>query len=139
MELDVLRDRWAAARAGLYELFVEMENTPYLDFTPFEGARDIRGILRHIAHEEEIEVTWGARRAADELPQEPADEDYPTLEDIRALLEEVHAGTEEYVEALSQDDLDAELETAWEEQTRLGDLLWHVLEHEIHQTVARCP
>ncbi len=131
MELDVLRDRWVGVRRGLAALFGQLEDGD-LSFVPFPGSRDVGALLRHIAHEEEIEVTWGARRALLELPPEPAASEYATLAGIRPLLESVHEGTLAYLGALTQAAIEARIETAWGESTRLGDLLWHALEHEIH-------
>lgn len=131
MELDVLKERWAGVRRGLHEILDQLEDGD-LRFTPFPGSRDVGALLRHIAHEEQIEVAWGLRRALPELPPAPSDAEYATLAGIRVLLAGVHEGTAAYLETLTQADLDAETETAWGKAVRRGDLLWHPLEHETH-------
>ena len=57
---------------------------------------------------------------------------YPTVESIKALLSEVHARSETYLEAIDAADLDQSLEMSWGEELSLRQVIWHVLEHELH-------
>jgi uncharacterized damage-inducible protein DinB len=88
--------------------------------------------MLHVAHEEEIEVRWGVMRELDTMPPAFNAADYASVASIVGQLAETHARTVAYLKRLSDDDLLAEAETPWGSRARRIDLLWHVLEHEIH-------
>ncbi|MEZ4501770.1 MAG: DinB family protein [Dehalococcoidia bacterium] len=129
-ELQLLRSRRDAARAGTLEVLSRFEDSD-LAFRPFDGGRDVGAAFRHIAHEEAIEVHWGLARLLDEMPPEPPSRVDGT-EAVRELLARAQAVTDSYLDGLGPDALDDEVEMAWGDTMRRGDQLWHVLEHELH-------
>ena len=131
MRLQHLMSHWKGIRAGLLET-VDKFNDQDLSYVPYDGAWSVGQILRNIAHEEEIEIHYGLTRQTAEFPPEYGAEDYPTVESIKALLAEVHGRTRAYLEGLDDADLDPEVEAAWGQTYRLGSMVWHVMEHEIH-------
>lgn len=131
MEAETLRDRWRSIREGLIATVDKFEDAD-LTFVPADGLRDVGTMIRHIAHEEVIEVGWALLRSPAEMPPEYEAADYPTVAALQTLLAEVHAVIEAYLDTLTETDLDSDFEVAWGETLRLGDFLWHTLEHEIH-------
>ncbi len=131
MELQNLKNQWRQVRAGLLstiDKFSEFE----LTYTPYPDAWEVGTLLRHIAYEELVEVHYGLMRHPPDFPDEYRAQDYPTLANIRDLLASVHAGTEAYLDSLKEANLDCDFTAAWGQTHRLGDFLWHTLEHEIH-------
>jgi uncharacterized damage-inducible protein DinB len=57
---------------------------------------------------------------------------YPDREAIKALLAEVHGQTEAYLTTLDEPDLAQIVDGGRIGRFRLGWVIWHVLEHEIH-------
>ena len=126
-----LMSHWQAIRADLLET-IDKFNDRELSYVSYEGAWSVGQILRHIAHEEEIEIHYGLTRQTTEFPAEYGAEDYPTVEAIKALLAEVNGRTRAYLEGLDDADLDREVEAAWGQIYRLESMVWHVMEHEVH-------
>jgi uncharacterized damage-inducible protein DinB len=103
-----------------------------LVYVPFDGFFSVRRLMLHIAHEEYGEINYGVTGELGEWPAEYSIEDYPTLESIKALLQEVHDLTEAYLMTLNDVDLEVDIEAPWGMTFRQGDMIMHVLEHEIH-------
>jgi uncharacterized damage-inducible protein DinB len=131
MELQNLKNQWCQVRAGLLAT-IDKFCEPELAFKPYPAAWDVGALLRHIAYEELVEVQYGLMRQSAVFPEEYLAQDYPAITDIRALLVNVHAGTESYLDSLAEADLVCDCIAAWVQTRRLGDFLWHTLEHEIH-------
>jgi uncharacterized damage-inducible protein DinB len=121
---------WATVRQGLVQALSTLTDEQ-LDFTPREGMRSLGEIARHIAHAEESWLHHWIVGKHGGLPEYTA-EDYPTVESIKALLAEVHARTEDYLETLDIADLDRPFKTFWGKRGPISWVIWHVLEHEIH-------
>jgi uncharacterized damage-inducible protein DinB len=123
-------DHWTSVRRGLNKALDKLTDEQ-LDFVAREGMRSLGTVARHIAHAEEAWFRhWMVGKT--EGPSEYAAEDYPTVESIKALLAEVHARTEAYLETLDVADLDQGFETCWGQRGPLRWVIWHVMEHEIH-------
>jgi len=131
MRLHRLISRWQQVRADLLAT-IDKFSDQELSYVPYDGAWSVGQIMRHIAHEEEIEIAYGLTRELLEFPAEHRAEDYPTVESIKVLLTQVHHHTEAYLEGLDDADLDRDVEAAWGQTYRLGSMVWHVMEHEIH-------
>jgi len=131
MRLHRLISRWQQVRADLLAT-IDKFSDQELSYVPYDGAWSVGQIMRHIAHEEEIEIAYGLTRELLEFPAEHRAEDYPTVESIKVLLTQVHHRTEAYLEGLDDADLDRDVEAAWGQTYRLGSMVWHVMEHEIH-------
>ena len=57
---------------------------------------------------------------------------YPTIDSIQSLLAAVHAETLAASAALTEGDMERVLRTPWGTEPRLGEMLGHIVEHEIH-------
>jgi uncharacterized damage-inducible protein DinB len=131
MELANLKTQWRQVRGALLATLDKFEDEN-LSFAPYPGAWNVGALLRHIAYEELVEVHYGLMRRMPDFPADFRAADTPTLASIRALLGEVHKGTKSYLDGLAEADLDQDFTAAWDQTRRLGDFLWHTLEHEIH-------
>ena len=58
--------------------------------------------------------------------------DFETIDAIKELLSNVHADSLDYVAKLSDTDLERTVTAPWGENYFLGDMIGHVVEHEIH-------
>jgi uncharacterized damage-inducible protein DinB len=123
---------WRDVRQGLYQALGQLTDEQ-LAFSPREGLWSLHETVCHIAGTEEgwfrIFVThelggW------EEAGYKPAD--YPGVNELKALLAEVHAR----VEAMYARDGDRLLKLLvtlpWGPQVEQEWITWHVLEHEIH-------
>lgn len=122
---------WDRVRAGLLDTVDRFEERD-LDYLPFEGGYSVRRIILHIAQEELGEVQYGMTRALQAFPPEYPESSYPTPEAVKELLNSVHLKTSSYLEQLSGQDLESEIEAGWGGSYLLQDMIWHVIEHEIH-------
>lgn len=121
---------WDEVRRELIRA-LDMLTDNQLNFVPREGLRSLGDIVRHIADAEEGWFRYELTRAYDEWPGYTA-ADYPTVESVKKLLSDVHARTDAYLETLSFEDLDRQIETTDGEQLSLSWIIWHVLDHELH-------
>jgi uncharacterized damage-inducible protein DinB len=103
-----------------------------LEFKPFPQAMSVRELMLHIAHEEYGEFRLGIVQDIPEFPPAYPLEEYPSVADVKARLDSVHADTMDYIRALNPEDLEREVVTPWGQTSRLIELLGHILEHEIH-------
>lgn len=131
MNASELFGHWAEVRKGLFRALDRLTDEK-LDFTPREGMWSLGAVARHIANTEEGWFRYAATRELDEWPGEYSAADYPTVDSIKALLTEIHVRTEAYLGMVDVVDLDRVLEMPWGEKLTLRQVIWHVLEHEIH-------
>lgn len=122
---------WTHVRAGLIETLGRFSDAD-LGFAPFASSWTARETALHIAHEECGEVGYGlsGKLAAFPPPYPPAS--YPTVAAIIALLEQTHRDTLAYAADIPATAFDATVHTPWGSEERRGEMLWHVIEHEIH-------
>jgi uncharacterized damage-inducible protein DinB len=128
---DLLLSKWAQVRVGLLatiDKFAEAQ----LIWRPVSRGYSVAETMLHIANEEDGEIRYGLTGELVEFPAAFDARRYAEKTAIVAILAEVHARTITYVQGLSDGDLDATTETPWGERHRRIELLWHVLEHEIH-------
>ncbi len=103
-----------------------------LSHVPFENSWPVGEIMLHIASAEE---GWFRYVVKGELPDWPDYEldNFRDIESIKILLNEVHEGTEEFLDGLESVDLERAIDLPLSESVlSLGWITWHVLEHEIH-------
>src|SRR5215472_13202804 len=131
MDVKQLISRWEQVRANLLTT-IEKLSQYELDYAPFEGAYSVAQLILHIAHEEEGEIHFGITHELAAWPPEFSRDKYPSLNSMVTLLTEVHSRTDAYLRTLDDSDLDREITTPWGLRYKLADILWHVLEHEIH-------
>lgn len=131
MSLGTILSNWERARAILIETidcFEEQE----LAYRPFTDSWTVRELMIHIAHEEMGEMAYGIIQELPEWPQNYDPKDYEKIDSIKTLLAEVHTRTIAYVETLTYNDLERVVETPWGASNKLGDMIGHIAEHEIH-------
>jgi len=131
MNANELFGHWTVVRRGLLQALDELTDAQ-LDFVAREGMWSLGTVARHIANAEEGWFRYAATRELAEWPAEYTAQDFPTIESIKALLSEVHARTEALLKRLDAADLDQALEMPWGERPSWRQIIWHVLEHEIH-------
>ncbi|TYP70708.1 DinB family protein [Paenibacillus methanolicus] len=86
----------------------------------------VGSFLRTMAHIVDVEDSW--LRGLRGLPDEPFDYDrYPTLEDAKAFSDMCRPGVEDFVNAWMD-----EMENEMLEQFAFGEVMRHVIAHEIH-------
>ena len=121
---------WKAIRKetiAMVDLFKEEE----LDYTPFKGAWSIGKTFLHIA---ESEDWWIHALVRKELPLDLKYElqDYPSNRALKSKLAISHERTIKFLEGIQEADLDWRFKTPEGDSLALYQILWHVLEHEIH-------
>jgi uncharacterized damage-inducible protein DinB len=131
MNAKELFGHWAEVRQGLFQALDRLSDAQ-LEFVPREGLWSLGKVARHIADAEEGWFRYVVTREHREWPADSSPQDYPTVGSVKALLAEVHARTEAYLETVDAADLDRRIEAPWGEQVSLRWIIWHVLEHEIH-------
>jgi uncharacterized damage-inducible protein DinB len=129
--LDICK-HWHDVRNGLLAALDKLTDSQ-LGFTPHEGLWSLHQTAVHIASAEEgwfHHVMTHELSGWDEADFQVAD--YPTLIDVKKLLAEVHTR----VEAMFTQDADARMRQPvilpWGPTITLEEIVWHVLEHEIH-------
>ena len=131
MPLKKLINYWQQVRAGTLATIDKFTDED-LSFTPFEGSWNVAQIMLHIAQEELGEVKYGLEQSLTDWPDEFLFEEYAKIEAITNLLDEVHAGTEQYISSVQVEDLQREIITPWSQTVHIEDMLLHTIEHEIH-------
>lgn len=131
MSLTKIDQFWTQIRKSLIETIDKFAYED-LSFVPVEDGYSVRQIILHIAHEEYGEIQYGLAQVIDEFPPEYPEDDYQTVESMKALLASVHNQTSSYLETIADDDLEKEFEAQWGEKKPLIDFIAHVMEHEIH-------
>jgi uncharacterized damage-inducible protein DinB len=89
-------------------------------------------IALHIANTEDGWIRFIARRQITDWPESMISTGTVTKEIIESVLSSVHDETVFFLDSLDLADLEQVIETPWGERLTLGEILWHVIEHEIH-------
>jgi uncharacterized damage-inducible protein DinB len=131
MKIAKIIQYWNQIRQGLLETMAKFSDEE-LNFVAFENGYSVRQIIMHIAQEELGEIQYGITRQLDQFPDPYQEEAYPTGETLIALLANVHNQTLRYLESLADGDLESDIEAQWGGTYPLIDMVWHVMEHEIH-------
>jgi uncharacterized damage-inducible protein DinB len=127
---DLTLNKWVQVRDGLTATIDKFSDQELAFRTP--DGRTVAEMMLHIAHEEAIEVSYAVTRELEALPDAYSVQDYTTKASIVAILSGVHESTLVFLRTASDPDLLAELELPWRQKSRALDMLWHVLEHEVH-------
>jgi uncharacterized damage-inducible protein DinB len=128
---DLMLTAWGGVRTGLIAT-VEKFGDDELGFRALPRGYSAAETVLHIAQEEDGEVRYGMTRELAAFPDALDAARYPSAAALVAALGDVHARTLAYVQGLNDADLAADVETPWGLTRPLGELLWHVLEHEVH-------
>jgi uncharacterized damage-inducible protein DinB len=122
---------WRQIRRGLVDT-IEKFTDEELDYAAYENGYSVRQTILHIAQEEYGEIQYGITREIDAFPPQYPEDSYPTIGSIAALLASVHEETNRFLVSLADEDLEKEVEAGWGQTYPLIDMIWHVMEHEIH-------
>ncbi len=132
MKVSELFSHWTEIRHELLRA-LDLLSDEQLNFVPREGLWSLGTVVRHIA---EAELGWYQCILTGKLKEWPASftaEDYPTVEAVKALLAEVHAQSEAYLDTLELDDLTRDVKNPWTSETMSQQwVIWHVIDHETH-------
>jgi uncharacterized damage-inducible protein DinB len=131
MNIDWVISTWGRIREGLIETIQKFKEDELI-VTPVEGGYSVRQILLHIAQEELGEIQYGITGELDAFPSDYTQSEFPTKASILNLLSEVHERTMTYLQAVDDEGLFLEIEAGWGGKHLLMDMIWHVMEHEIH-------
>lgn len=123
-------DHWNKVWRDLM-LAVSMLKDEDLAFKPSERyQRSVGGILLHLINVEQGWIHYVIRRELEGWPQEKSG--LTTVEAVRAEMETVHDETLAYLETLDVEDFNRIVQVPDDGTPKLGWILWHVFEQEIH-------
>ena len=130
MKITQVFSHWNQIRAELLATIDKFGDNE-LSYAPTESSWPAGKIMLHIGDAEDHWFRYGIQRKVSRSQQYEL-ESYPTKEAIKESLAEIHSRTEAYLATLSLADLEQEIEMPWKERYKLGWIIWHVIEHEIH-------
>lgn len=121
---------WKKIRKDLITM-VDLFSEDDLDFQPFPGSWTVGKTFLHISETEDYWIHSLVRR---ELPADLHYElsQFPSLRAVKSKLSVSFDRTQMFLDTLQEPDLDWLFKMPGGKQARLYDILWHVLEHEIH-------
>lgn len=123
-------DHWNKVWRDLM-LAVSMLKDEDLAFKPSERyQRSVGGILLHLINVEQGWIHYVIRRKLEGWPQEKSG--LTSLEAIQAEMEAVHDETLAYLGTLDVEDFNRIVQVPDDGTPKLGWILWHVFEQEIH-------
>ena len=109
---------------------VSMLHNEHLAFRPSEHyARSVGEILQHIMNLEQGWIHFVVRRA---LPAWPEETKLNDIAELRQALTEVHQETMDYLSTLPVEDFNRIVQVPDDGTPKLGWILWHVFEQQIH-------
>jgi uncharacterized damage-inducible protein DinB len=126
-----LFSHWAQVRNDLMTTIDHFDDDD-LDYVPFPNSWSVGQILLHIASAEEGWFQYVVRQEYDQWPADFKLKDHPSKDKIKVKLLEVHDRTIEFITTLEIEDLNTIIDYPWDGKGRLGWIIWHVIEHEIH-------
>jgi uncharacterized damage-inducible protein DinB len=110
---------------------ISMLSDEDLGFRPSDNyTRTVGDILRHLINLEEGWIHYVIRREIDSWPSERTD--IETVAGLKQEMETVHDKTMEYLQHLPADDFNRIVQVPDDGTPKLGWILWHVLEQQIH-------
>jgi uncharacterized damage-inducible protein DinB len=121
---------WKKIRQDLLEMLGSFDEAD-LEYQPYPGSWSVGKIFLHIA---ECEDYWIHHVARKELPADLHYElkDFPSMDAIRMKLRISEERTSVFLDSLKEADLDWRIKTPQGSTLALYEILWHVLEHELH-------
>lgn len=109
---------------------IAMLKDEHLAFRPSEHyGRSVGEILAHIINLEEGWIHYVVRR---ELSAWPEERDFQSVDELRQTLNSVHQETMEYLATVPVDDFNRIIQVPDDGTPKLGWILWHVFEQQIH-------
>ncbi len=126
-----LFSHWDQVRNDLLTT-IDLFDDDHLDYAPFQNSWSVGEIILHIASAEKGWFQYVVRREYDQWPADFSLKDHPSKDKIKVKLLEVHNRTLEFIKPLEVEDLNTIIDFPWDGKDRLGWIIWHVIEHEIH-------
>lgn len=124
-------DHWEKVRRDLRRAIDVLEDDD-LDFRPSPNYdRTVGDILRHIVNVEDGWIHYVVRREHDSWP-EPDREATSTVAGIKSELDRVHQKTNRYLSQVPAGDFNRIVQVPQDGTPKLGWILWHVLEQQLH-------
>ena len=124
-------DHWDKVRRDLLRAVAVLEDGD-LDFKPAERYdRTVGDILRHIINVEKAWIDYVVRRKLDGWPPED-DGSLTTVSAIEAEITRTHEATMDYLNTVPAEDFNRIVQVPDDGTPKLGWILWHVLEQQIH-------
>lgn len=124
-------DHWTKVWRDL-QLAVAILHDEQLSFRPAERySRTVGDILRHIINVEQGWIHFVVRRSLKDWPVE-GDGRLDTVQAIQAELARTHKETMDYLNSVPADDFNRIVQVPGDGTPKLGWILWHVLEQQIH-------
>lgn len=124
-------DHWVKVWRDLQRA-ISMLSDEQLDFRPSEHYhRTVGDILRHVINVEQGWIHYVIRRKLEAWPDADADS-LPTVAAIQEEMERTHEDTMDYLETVDADDFNRIVQVPGDGTPKLGWILWHVLEQQIH-------
>ena len=122
---------WQQVRADLF-ITIDHFSEAELSFRPLEGGWSVGQIMLHIADAEDGWLRYVLTRELDGWPDHYTLDNYSDKLAIKEALEQVHDRMMNYIHTLQETDLSRSITAPWGDEFRVGWVLWHVHEHEIH-------
>jgi uncharacterized damage-inducible protein DinB len=124
-------DHWHTVRRDLLRALALLEDED-LSFQPSKHyARTVGGILRHIINLEKGWIHFVIRRARAEWPEE-GPERLNTVDVIREELNATFRDTMDFLATVPAEDFNRIVQVPGDGTPKLGWILWHVFEQQIH-------
>jgi uncharacterized damage-inducible protein DinB len=122
-------DHWNTVWRDLMRA-VALLKDEHLAFRPTDHyPRSVGDILRHIINLEEGWIHFVVRRELSSWPEESVPDD---IEELRQTLTKVHQDTMDYLSSIAVDDFNRIVQVPEDGTPKLGWILWHVFEQQIH-------
>jgi uncharacterized damage-inducible protein DinB len=124
-------DHWNTVHRDLLRAVVMLEDTD-LAFQPSKQyPRSVGGILRHIINQQEGWIHFVIFRKLPTWPEED-DRHLNTVSTLRERLDQVFTETMQLLSTIPVEDLNRVIQVPGNGVPKLGWILWHVFEQQIH-------
>ena len=124
-------DHWPKVWRDL-DFAVRLFDDQDLAFRPADAYhRTVGDILRHMLNVEQGWIQYVIQRELEEWPDADA-ESLPTIDAILDEMTTTHQRTMKYLESVNADDFNRIVQVPGDGTPKLGWILWHVYEQQIH-------
>ncbi|HEX9796204.1 MAG TPA: DinB family protein [Anaerolineales bacterium] len=124
-------DHWQKVWRDLIRAVAVLKDE-HLDFRPSDNyPRTVGDILRHLINLEQGWIGYVIRRDQEGWPDERMAE-LSTVQALRDELQRVHHQTMDYLQTIPAEDFNRIVQVPGDGTPKLGWILWHVLEQQIH-------
>ncbi len=121
---------WQAIRKDLIAM-IDLFTIEEMDYRPFSSSWSVREIFLHIAETEDFWIREVVQKQPP-VTSEDLTTNLPIKTLIKTRLMDSFELTQQLLEGLTVEDLEQLIQLPDGAHFRLYDILWHVIEHEIH-------